>query len=479
MIPLRRQILIRAFKLFDLGVVVFSLVLAGYLVSDRTGPGSFDEFCSMRVSVWNALFFVCLLPIWHRVFSFFRLYGSRRISSRRAEIFDILKAWTIAGLLLLAAGSLLGIETVTPLFVALFWGLGALITILSRVVLREGLGRLRTIGQNLRFVLIFGSNQKAVRLSRIIGARPKLGYRLVGFVDDGRGATGRGPGMGDSIVADFSGFYSYVRDHAVDEVWVCVSMKSHSEEINRAEAFCRKLGLIIRFFPDDPDKLPGRPAVERFEGIPVMTRYPVPLRGWSHVAKRLMDIFISFGCFLLLSPLLLLIIVLIKATSPGPAVFIQQRIGLNRRRFSLYKFRTMIEGAEEKMSDLEHLNEVPGPVFKIKDDPRVTRIGRFLRKTSLDEFPQLLNVLKGDMSLVGPRPLPVRDFERFYRDRHYRRFSVLPGLTCLWQSNGRSAIPFEEWMELDLQYIDQWSLPLDYKILLKTIPAVFSGSGAA
>jgi len=139
----------------------------------------------------------------------------------------------------------------------------------------------------------------------------------------------------------------------------------------------------------------------------------------------------------------------------------------------------MTQNAEKELSDLERLNEMSGPVFKIRDDPRVTKIGKILRKTSIDELPQLINILKGEMSLVGPRPLPVRDFERFYLDRHYRRFSVLPGLTGLWQSNGRSSIPFEKWMELDLQYIDQWSLRLDFHILLRTIPMVFRGSGAA
>jgi lipopolysaccharide/colanic/teichoic acid biosynthesis glycosyltransferase len=146
---------------------------------------------------------------------------------------------------------------------------------------------------------------------------------------------------------------------------------------------------------------------------------------------------------------------------------------------SLYKFRTVTQGAEKKQAQLEALNEVSGPVFKIKDDPRITPIGRILRKTSIDELPQLYNVLKGDMSLVGPRALPLRDYEGFSLDWHRRRFSVRPGITCLWQVNGRSSIQFEKWMELDLEYIDNWSLWLDFRILFRTIPAVLRGSGAA
>jgi lipopolysaccharide/colanic/teichoic acid biosynthesis glycosyltransferase len=170
---------------------------------------------------------------------------------------------------------------------------------------------------------------------------------------------------------------------------------------------------------------------------------------------------------------------LIKLTSRGPVFFLQERIGTNKRRFSICKFRTMVVGAESMMSQLEPQNEVSGPVFKIKDDPRITRLGKFLRRTSIDELPQLFNVLKGDMSLVGPRPLPVRDFDGFSEDWQRRRFSVRPGITCLWQVQGRSSIGFEQWMELDLKYLDEWSLWLDLKILAMTIPAVVKGSGAA
>jgi lipopolysaccharide/colanic/teichoic acid biosynthesis glycosyltransferase len=169
----------------------------------------------------------------------------------------------------------------------------------------------------------------------------------------------------------------------------------------------------------------------------------------------------------------------IKITSPGPVFFVQERIGLNKRRFMLIKFRTMVVDAERKIHELEHLNEVKGPAFKIKNDPRITRIGRFLRKASIDELPQLINVLKGDMSLVGPRPLPIRDYNGFDEDWHRRRFSVQPGITCLWQCNGRSNVSFDRWMQLDMEYIDNWSLWLDFKILAMTIPAVLRGSGAA
>ena len=182
---------------------------------------------------------------------------------------------------------------------------------------------------------------------------------------------------------------------------------------------------------------------------------------------------------LLLSPLFLLATLIVKLTSPGSSFFVQERVGLNKRRFRLYKFRTMVADAAERQREIEHLNEASGAVFKIRNDPRVTPAGRFLRKMSIDELPQIFNVLKGDMSLVGPRPLPLRDYQGFDQDWQRRRFSVRPGITCLWQITGRSSIPFEKWMELDMEYIDHWSLGLDFKILAKTIPAVLKGAGAA
>jgi lipopolysaccharide/colanic/teichoic acid biosynthesis glycosyltransferase len=185
------------------------------------------------------------------------------------------------------------------------------------------------------------------------------------------------------------------------------------------------------------------------------------------------------AALIVLSPLMLLAAIAVKLSSPGPIFFIHERMGLNKRKFKIYKFRTMVQDAEERRRQVEHLNEASGPVFKIRNDPRVTVLGKFLRKTSVDELPQLLNVLKGDMSLVGPRPLPLRDYQGFNEDWHRRRFSMPPGITCLWQVEGRSSIPFDRWMELDLQYVNEWSLWLDIKILLKTIPVVIKGSGAA
>jgi exopolysaccharide biosynthesis polyprenyl glycosylphosphotransferase len=198
-----------------------------------------------------------------------------------------------------------------------------------------------------------------------------------------------------------------------------------------------------------------------------------------HHLKRALDIAGAGVGLVLLSPLFVLVAVLVKCTSKGPVFFRQKRYGLNRRTFYIYKFRSMIVNAEAAQANLEHMNQNSGPVFKIFSDPRVTRIGAILRKTSIDELPQLLNVLKGDMSLVGPRPLNLRDVGRFSEGRLMRRFSVKPGITCLWQVSGRSNVNFDRWISLDLQYIDNWSLLLDLRILALTVPAVVKCRGAA
>jgi exopolysaccharide biosynthesis polyprenyl glycosylphosphotransferase len=195
--------------------------------------------------------------------------------------------------------------------------------------------------------------------------------------------------------------------------------------------------------------------------------------------KRALDVVFSTILLIFLTPVFVVVGALVRLTSPGPVFFRQIRVGLNKRQFNIYKFRTMVANAEQLQDQLLGMNEMSGPVFKIKKDPRVTPLGRFLRKTSIDELPQLFNVLMGDMSLVGPRAMSLRDYQLFDQDWQRRRFSVKPGITCLWQIHGRNSVPFEKWMELDMQYIDKWSLWLDFKILAQTVPVVLRGTGAA
>ena len=210
----------------------------------------------------------------------------------------------------------------------------------------------------------------------------------------------------------------------------------------------------------------------------ILPRLPViDLPPLSAGIKRWIDIIGTLTILTVSIPIILVTIILIKVTSPGPLLFKQKRVGRGGQIFTLYKFRSMVADAEEKLGMLQHKNEIPGPVFKIKKDPRVTPVGKFIRKWSIDELPQLLNVLKGEMSLVGPRP-PIPGEVMQYKPQYLKRLAVKPGLTCIWQVSGRSHIPFEQWMELDAEYVDNWSIGLDIKLLLQTIPAVILGDGA-
>jgi len=222
----------------------------------------------------------------------------------------------------------------------------------------------------------------------------------------------------------------------------------------------------------------ARMVLDEFEDVPLLTFEPVAQEEWKLLLKRAMDFGLTLTVMPLVLPLMAVIALAIELDSPGPVLFKQVRVGQSKRRFLLYKFRTMVEGSEELQAQLEHLNEAEGPIFKIKNDPRVTRVGRWLRRTSLDELPQLFNVLRGEMSLVGPRPLPVRDVSLFDRGIQRRRFSVKPGLTGSWQVSGRSDLGFSEWLRLDLWYIEHWSLGLDLRILVQTVPAVLRAHGA-
>jgi len=223
----------------------------------------------------------------------------------------------------------------------------------------------------------------------------------------------------------------------------------------------------------------SRTTFDEFQGHPVLVFRTTPEASWQSVMKQLLDLLGALVLLILGFIPLFVIGVVIKLTSPGPVLFRQQRSGLNGRPFTIYKFRTMVTNAEQLRHELEAMNEMKGPVFKVTNDPRITPIGKWLRKSSLDELPQLYNVLRGEMSLVGPRPLPVDEVRRFNDLAHRRRLSVKPGLTCLWQISGRNHISdFREWVRLDLEYIDNWSFWLDVKILVRTLPVVLTGVGA-
>ncbi len=480
MVTARRQLLTTALKLFDVMVMVGCFLLASYVeLRFSHSPHSFSELFAMRVKLGNILLFVGLLFIWHMIFAAYGMYGSRRMGRRRYDIIDITKATSTATVLILLVSVAFQIKMVTPLFLAVFWVYATTISVGVRFALRAALGRVRVHGHNLRHMLIVGTNPRALEFANRIACKPGLGYHILGFVDHDWPGLPDFKQSGFTLVSDLDHLTEYLRIHAVDEVIVTLPLASLHSRNADIRGICDEQGITIRVLNDYFDVDGRRAKTEEIEGATLLTHYAGMTEGWPVYVKRLVDVLASSLVLLILSPALLIVALLVKLTSPGPVFFVQTRMGLNKRRFNIYKFRTMVADAEKRMREVEHLNEVSGPVFKIKNDPRITAMGSFLRKTSIDELPQLINVLRGDMSLVGPRPLPVRDYEGFDKDWQRRRFSVRPGITCLWQIAGRSSIPFEKWMQMDLQYIDKWSLRLDFEILLRTIPAVIRGSGAA
>jgi exopolysaccharide biosynthesis polyprenyl glycosylphosphotransferase len=479
---IRREILQGAFKLFDLLLLIVSFAAATLPVIARIGARSLGDFLEVKVKLENLVVFALLLWVWHLIFSALRLYDSKRLASRKAELADVITATSLSALVLLFASIFLKFQMVKPGFVLVFWLSATCLVGGSRLMLRTMLRKLRMRGQNLRNMLIVGSNRRAIDFARTIRSKPELGYRILGFADDEWAGSSEAKKSGWPLVSDFANLRLYLRRNVVDEVVIALPFRSFHTYASEIAGACEQQGIIIRVLSNLFDLRDAQPMADHLEGEAVITHHSGIVDGWPLIIKRVLDFSLSLTLIIILAPVLIAAAIAIKLNSRGPVFFIQKRVGLNKRVFKIYKFRTMVIDAEQKLQEIEHLNEVSGPVFKIKNDPRVTSVGRFLRKTSIDELPQLFNVLIGHMSLVGPRPLQLRDYEMFTaegEDWQRRRFSVRPGITCLWQVNGRSSLPFEKWMELDHQYIQSWSLWLDLQILIKTIPAVLRGSGAA
>jgi len=478
-----RKFFSNGLKVFDLLLMVAAFVVSTLPLFHRVGRFSLAEFFEMRVKLGNLILFMAFLLAWHILFNVFGLYASKRMSRRWEEFRDIAAATTLGTCMIAVSALIFRIWVVNRVFLLLFWLMTTFAVILSRVVIRASLAYARRHGRNTRNLLVIGTNQRAMTLVQRIQGKPELGYRILGFADEEWAGSEEFRRQGFSLVADLEELPTYVRRNVVDEVVLALPIRSYHTVASTIAGACEQQGIIVRFMPNIFDLKEAKHRTDELGHDDVLVSHDSTIAdAWGLAIKRTIDIVVSAAAIILLSPVMVLTAMLVKLTSPGPIFFIQKRLGRNKRMFDIYKFRTMVVDAEKRLKDLEHQNEADGAVFKIKDDPRITPIGRFLRKTSIDELPQLFNVLRGDMSLVGPRPLQVRDyelFETFCQDWQRRRFSVRPGITCLWQIKGRSSIPFEKWMELDLQYIRTWSLWLDLQILAKTVPAVLRGSGAA
>jgi exopolysaccharide biosynthesis polyprenyl glycosylphosphotransferase len=370
---------------------------------------------------------------------------------------------------------LLASDHISRSFLALFALFSTVALLSEKLALRLTARLLRERGLNYRTIVVVGTSASAVGIVQSIQAHRWWGYRVLGFVDGGEEDALRDPRAQPILgtLADLDALRSRV---IVDEVVFALPARSLAHFENCVIAL-QEQGTLVRFALDLFPHARARVLTQEIDGVPLVSMAMSPSGPLEMALKRGVDIALSLALLALAWPVLLVVALGIRITGRGGVFFQQRRCGLNGRQFTLYKFRTMVEGAHERMTEVAHLNEVDGPVFKVRRDPRVTRFGRFLRRFSLDELPQLWNVLRGDMSLVGPRP-PIPEEVARYERWQLRRLAMKPGLTGLWQISGRSGLDFERWMALDLQYIDTWSPWLDLKILLKTVPVVISGRGA-
>jgi exopolysaccharide biosynthesis polyprenyl glycosylphosphotransferase len=327
-----------------------------------------------------------------------------------------------------------------------------------------------------RRILIIGSGGRARRLTETLIRWAGTPVYIVGYLDSDPARIGRSV-LGYRILGTLSDITSVLKAHVIDEVMMAIprTMIPQAEQIAQA---CEQEGVKFSVMTDLFEVRVRRTQLVEFGQIPILTHETVVQAAWKLMVKRTIDIVAVVGALPLVLPIMGILALAIKLDSSGPVFFLQERVGLKKRRFKMLKFRSMVQGADKLQAQVEHLNEAQGPIFKVANDPRITRVGRWLRRSSLDELPQIFHVLTGQMSLVGPRPMSMRDVNLFDEGIQRRRFSVKPGLTCLWQVLGRSQLPFTEWLRLDLQYIEHWSLRLDLKILWKTIPAVLKGKGA-
>jgi exopolysaccharide biosynthesis polyprenyl glycosylphosphotransferase len=382
------------------------------------------------------------------------------------------------GIALPTAIFLLKLGDISRLFVILF----VLFNFLLQTAYRLAARRMRRFVQEgfagHHYYLIVGTGPKAVEVARLIEKHEEHGNGVVGFVREPDGPALEAASLRrEYSVWPLDHLPKMIEEDIVDEIIFAVS-KPQLERIEDLLLTCEEQGIKTRVLVDFFPHLRSEIALDKLEGLPLLTFSNAPENEYLLFLKRAMDLGLASMLLLVTAPLLLVVAALVRASSPGPVIYRQLRCGLNGRRFWLYKFRSMYQDAEQQRAQVEHLNEMDGPVFKSSRDPRVTPVGRLLRKTSLDELPQLFNILKGEMSFVGPRP-PLPEEVARYETWQRRRLRMQPGLTCLWALAGRNQLNFAQWMQLDMEYIDNWSLALDFKILLRTIPRVLSGRGAS
>jgi exopolysaccharide biosynthesis polyprenyl glycosylphosphotransferase len=468
----------RISAVLNAAVVLLALLVAFVGANWKNMPGGMGEFLAIRITVKNLLIGSICLAGGSIAFRGFGLTKPALGVPYRVEFIRVIKACSLAALCTFLFPLTSHTGTFTQNIAFYFFPIAIGACLLGRFTARACAESLANRLSGTRDVIIVGSGQRAATLHRQIRGAGE--FRLLGFVDSPNGHVIPAE-VRDLMIGRLEELETILMTRPVDEVLIALPPRSCYEQIQTAIRICLRAGIEAKYLADvfevsmiRPQPMPAVEADTKPSLISTRVTDDSKL-----LVKRGIDILGALLGLAIFGPIMLLIAAAIKLKSPGPVLFVQERYGLRKRRFRMFKFRTMVTDAESLQAGLESQNEVNGPAFKIRNDPRITAVGRILRKTSLDELPQFFNVLRGEMSLVGPRPLPLRDVSRFEDASLMRRFCVKPGLTCLWQISGRSDTDFDQWIELDLRYIDNWSLSLDLEILAKTVPSVLAGRGAA
>ncbi len=475
----QQRLITSVHKALDIGLTVVAFVCAYFLRKHLIPYNS-----SGLASVPDYYVVILLIVIiWYSVFGLFRLYDSYRRQILSSILWKMFKAVSVSTSLLFVAIYLLNIREVSRILLGIFFLFDIGLLASSKGIVYKMLQKYRKRGFNFRNVLIIGSRARARDVIEAIGENLGAGFRVLGCLETEPNRVGDKVKRGVSVIDTVDAFIKILKEHVVDEVIFAMPLKRIAKA-DQYIAMAEEIGVAVRIIPDwqihslthKPDKVSVN--FEEFLGVPSMTLTMSPQAHAALYLKSLLDFLMASIIFLFFLPQFIVIICAIKIVSPGPVFFRQERCGLNGRRFTLYKFRTMVKNAEERLEEVRALNEADGPVFKIRKDPRlIPGIGPLLRRTSLDELPQMINVLRGEMSIVGPRP-PIPEEVGKYETWQRRRLSMKPGLTCTWQcAPKRNDIDFDAWMKMDLIYIDNWSLWLDFKILVRTAKAMMLGEG--
>jgi exopolysaccharide biosynthesis polyprenyl glycosylphosphotransferase len=423
----------------------------------------------------TALILGFALVAWVTIGLWLGIYDKLDSSHPRIILRDTARQCASAALCLVLFEYVLRLD-LSRFFLGLFSAYAWVLLLLFRLTAGRVVGVIRREFAAPHYVMVVGTGERAIRMAEALEQSAEYGVRLRGFLSEQSENAPAEIALGALYrVQPIGELPSILRQHVVDEIIFSVGSESLA---NLEEVFllCDEEGVRTRVAVDFFPHVNSTVSLDRFGSTPLLTFSAAPYDEIRLLVKRVTDIAIAAAGLVVLAPFVAVISILIRLTSPGPVIFRQVRCGLNGRRFLFYKFRSMCQNAEELKPTLEHLN-TRETVFKIPQDPRLTPVGRYLRKFSIDEWPQLWNVLRGDMSLVGPRPAVPSEVDRYQRWQR-RRLRMRPGLTCLWAISGRDDVDFETWMKLDMQYIDNWSLALDWKILLRTIPHVLMGHGA-